>query len=179
MNYNQILQRIDKKYKDALDFVHSFKSQLIKSEFEDINIRREESTPSVFLSFNNIRLITFDLRIGGGVGVIFWQNELLSRKDIEQFQMSIQQHTGWTGFSLSNNSDVNEYEQKQFIIEYWLRGLNKVAKGELGAIWKREQKIISLTKQAFPDYSVICNKQSLSGINAKPDIYIQEINVVI
>lgn len=179
MNFSKILSIVGNDYESSLRLVKRIKQFLTNAEYESISKREEQSLPSVYLQFDGIRPLVFDLRKSNSAQVFFWMKEHLHKEDREKYEMIPHNHTGWLGMVIQGSNELEYKKQLQVIVDYWDKCLSAISRGEHQSTYKRQALIMAMALHAFKDYSVITDRKSVPGFTGRPDIYIPELDVVI
>lgn len=179
MTFKEVSKTVGADFELAMTLVKSIVSQLPGAEYENIRKRKSGTVPSVYLAYEGQRILSFDLRKRGGVKIYFWKPKRLTREIEDRFDIVPERSTGWKGFSLDGLNDPSFNEALMSITSYWSVASTAIAKGSESALWKREDLVKSLTKEAFPDETLVFNKQSIPRSNSKPDIFLPRAKVII
>ncbi len=177
--HGDILRIVGIDFEEAMSLVESIRCLVPEAEYQNIRRRGESTPPSVFLCYDGKRLLSFDLRKGGGVKVYFWLPHWLTQEVIEKFNIVPEIGSGWHGFLLTGPCDPLLTDALSAISSYWLNASTSVREGFEADRWKRERFVKSIAMEAFPEEEPLFNLQSIPGSKSLPDIFLPKKKAII
>ena len=173
------MEIVGAEYEASLRLVKHIKEYLSSATYEAIAPRKQQSLPSIYLSFDGKRPLVFDLRKRESTQVFFWLKEHLPIGAREKYDMKPHMHTGWTGMTVKGITEDDFRERLLTIVDYWDACLKAIARGNHQSPYKRQAAIMSWALHAYKDYSVVKDRKSVPHFSGRPDIYVPELEVVI